>query len=343
LRSIRLLPALVVVSLILAACSTPGASETPGASASADTLTGDLVISGSSTVKPITSLVAEAFGNLHQNVTYSVDGPGTGDGFQLFCQGQTDISDASRPIKDEEAAACDTAGIHYLGLKIGIDGISVMTSVNNDALDCLSFLDLYALLGPESEGFTTWDAANGLATQLVTAYGTDHGTSHAPYPAASLKATGPGEESGTYDSFIELALKAIATDRGQDATVTRPDYQASPDDNVIIQGVAGSDNSLGWVGYAYADENRATVKLLGVDKGAGCVDPTADTIASGEYPLSRDLYIYVNLDKAATNPALTAFVDYYLSDTGIQAVTAADYIAIPSTALDETRTAWETR
>jgi len=328
--------------MILAACSTPGSSESPGASEQTDTLSGDLVISGSSTVKPITSLVAEAFGNLHSDVTYSVDGPGTGDGFALFCNGETDISNASRPIKDEEAASCDSAGVHYIGLKIGIDGLSVITSVNNTSITCLSFLDLYALVGPESQGFTTWDAADGLAADLASTLGTDLGTSHAPYAAADLEVTGPGEESGTFDSFVELAIKEIAETREQEVT-TRPDYHSSPDDNLIIGGVAGSDTSLGWVGYAYADENRADVNLLAVDKGDGCVDPTPDTITSGEYPLARDLYIYVNLDKAAANDTLTAFVDYYLSNEGITAVTLADYIAIDDAALAETRSSWESR
>jgi phosphate transport system substrate-binding protein len=173
--------------MILVACSTPGSSESPSGSGPTDTLSGDLVISGSSTVKPITSLVAEAFGNLHADVTYSVDGPGTGDGFALFCNGETDISNASRPIKDEEAASCESAGVHYIGLKIGIDGLSVITSVNNTGITCLSFLDLYALIGPESQGFTTWDAANGLAANLASTLGTDLGTSHAPYAAADLE------------------------------------------------------------------------------------------------------------------------------------------------------------
>ncbi len=140
-------PALVTMlagALLLAACSTGSPS------ASVSSLTGTLTISGSSTVEPITSIVAEDFNAANPDVDYTVDDPGTGDGFALFCNGETDISDASRAIKDEEAAACAEKGINYIGLKIGIDGISVMTAPGNDAVDCLSFLDLYALLGPES-------------------------------------------------------------------------------------------------------------------------------------------------------------------------------------------------
>ncbi len=335
--------------LLLAACQGAGNSTSASASlstgtsasasASTEQVSGKIVVSGSSTVEPITSIALEDFTANQPGVTYSVDGPGTGDGFALFCDGKTDISDASRAIKPEEAAICDQNGVHSIGLKIGIDGLSVITSANNDAVSCLSFADLYALLGPESQGFKTWDAANALAAKL----GTDFGKVHTPYPSVPLDITGPGEESGTFDSFVELAIKAIATARKQDPITTRPDYQASADDNVIIENVAGSNSSLGWVGYAFADQNKDTVKLLEVDGGPGCVAPTPDTIASGDYKLSRSLYIYVNTDRAAENPALAAFVDYYLSDTGIAAVTEADYIAIDSATLDESRAAWEGR
>ena len=301
-------------------------------------VTGTLTISGSSTVEPITSLVAEDFQALNPDVEYTVDGPGTGDGFALFCNDETDISDASRKIKDEEAAACAANGIHYVELKIGIDGISVITSPANDTVSCLSFLDLYALLGPESQNFAKWSDANALAGELASLDG--FGDSHAPYPDAALEVTAPGEESGTYDTFVEFAIAKIATAREKDA-VTRPDYTASGDDNVIIAGIAGADDSLGWVGYAFADENKDTVKLLEVDGGKGCDAPTPETIASNDYPMSRPLFIYVNTDKEATNPAITAFVDYYLSDAGIADVTEADYIGLTTDELAATRSTWD--
>jgi phosphate transport system substrate-binding protein len=329
-HSTRIRPALAGIlagAVLLAACSNTGSS-----------VTGTLSISGSSTVQPITSIVAEDFKALNPDVTYTVDGPGTGDGFALFCNGETDISDASRAIKDEEATACADKGIHYVELKVGIDGISVMTSPANDAVTCLSFVDLYALLGPESQGFAKWSDANALAGELASLDG--FGDSHAPYPDAALDVTAPGEESGTYDSFVEFAITKIATAREQKA-VTRPDYTASGDDNIIIEGVAGSDSSLGWVGFAFADENKDKVKSLEVDGGKGCVAPTPETIASGDYPMSRPLFIYVNTDKEATNPAITAFVDYYLSDTGIAAVTEADYIALTADELAATRSTWD--
>jgi phosphate transport system substrate-binding protein len=331
---------LVAGALLLAACS-PSASGSPAG----DDLIGDIQISGSSTVKPITDRVVEAFGAIHPNVTYFVDGPGTGDGFALFCNDEIDIADASRTINDEEIANCEATGVEYVELQVAIDGMAVITSALNEDASCLSFLDLYALLGPESQGFETWDAANDLAAELEDQLGTEQGESHAPYGSFPLDVTAPGEESGTFDSFVELAIRGIADERKQERT-TRPDYTPSGDDNVIIEGVAGTEDSfhtLGWVGFAYADENSDRVKLLEVDKGGGCVVATPETIASAEYPLSRFLYIYVNTARAADNPAVAAFVDYYLSDEGIAFVTEADYIALDQADLNATRAAWENR
>jgi phosphate transport system substrate-binding protein len=352
LKRTGLRPALAIATmgmLTLAACSSnPNASSAPtddggstAPSASADTggsLSGDIVISGSSTVEPISSIVAEDFSAANPEVQYSVDGPGTGDGFALFCAGDTDVSDASRAIKEEEAALCEENGISYVELQIGIDGLSIITSHDNADVTCLSFGDLYALLGPESQGFDNWSDADALAGET----GADFGEIHAPYPDADLVVTAPGEESGTYDSFVELVIAGVAEARGQDAT-TRPDYQASADDNVIVENIGGSPSSLGWVGFAFADESSDSVKSLEVDGGDGCVAPTPDTIASGDYPIARPLFIYVNAEEAAARPELAAFVDYYLSDEGIAAVTEADYVALDDAALEETRAAWEGR
>ena len=352
LKRTGLRPALAIATmgmLTLAACSSNpdagastddgGTSNAPSASAdSGGALSGEIVISGSSTVEPISSIVAEDFAAANPDVQYSVDGPGTGDGFALFCAGDTDVSDASRAIKEEEAAACEENGISYIELQIGIDGLSIITSHDNAEVSCLSFGDLYALLGPESQGFENWSDADALAGEV----GADFGEIHAPYPDAELVVTAPGEESGTYDSFVELVLAGVAEARGQDAT-TRPDYQASADDNVIIANIAGSPSSLGWVGFAFADESSDSVKSLEVDGGDGCVAPTPDTIASADYPIARPLFIYVNAEEAASRPELAAFVEYYLSDEGIAAVTEADYVPLDDAALEETRATWEGR
>lgn len=332
----------VVGSLVLAGCvTTPSATDDAGTNGGNGTA-GAVIISGSSTVEPISSLVSEDFGAANEGFEYSVDGPGTGDGFALFCEGETDISDASRPISEEEIEACDAAGIGYVELKVAVDGISVLTATANDAVNCLSFLDLYALMGPEGDGYGNWSDQDDLADELAGELGQEFGTSNAPYPDASLEVTAPGEESGTYDSFLELVFEDIAEAREADP-VARAGYTASADDNVIIEGISGSDSSLGWVGFAFYEENADVVKALEVDGGDGCVAPTAETIASNDYPISRDLFIYVNTDKAAENSTLVEFVDYYLSDEGIAAVEEAGYVPLTAEALEETRAAWEGR
>lgn len=319
------------LTIVAAACG--GGSDDGNGGATG--LTGTITVSGSSTVQPITSLVAELFAAENPDVSISVDGPGTGDGFALFCNGETDISDASRPIKDEEAALCADAGINYVELKVGLDGITVMTNPANTAVSCLSTGDLYALLGPQSQGFTSWSDANALAAQVGGA---------GNFPAAPLDVTAPGEESGTYDAFIELAgFEDLGVANGlteDEAAVMRPDYQASGDDNVIIQGIEGSGTSLGYTGFAFAENAADQIKEIEVDGGGGCVAPSIETIADGSYPLSRSLYIYVNTDKVASNETLAAFVDYYVSDAGIVATEEAGYVGLPSADLEATRASW---
>jgi phosphate transport system substrate-binding protein len=324
------------IALVASACSKSSSGSSPSSGGSNAALTGSINISGSSTVQPITSLVAENFNATAPDVSVAVDGPGTGDGFVLFCQGKTDISDASRQIKDDEAKACKDAGINYVELEIGLDGITVMTNPANDAVTCLNDGDLYALFGPESDGFSNWSDANALATKVG---------GNGNFPDAPLNITAPGQESGTYDAFIELTgIPDIAASQGvpeAKQSTLRNDYQSSPNDNVIIQAMGGSDSSLGFVGFAFADQNADTVKEIQVDGGSGCVAPSHDTIADGSYPLSRSLYIYVNTDKVATSPALKAFVDYYVSDEGIAAVGQSDYVDLPAERIAATQAKWQ--
>jgi phosphate transport system substrate-binding protein len=325
--------AVLSVALVAAACSSN--EDTGSSSGSSPAGGGAVVVSGSSTVQPITSLVAEKFNADNPDVSIKVDGPGTGDGFVLFCEGQTDINDASRPIEDTEAADCKTNGVTYTELKVGLDGVTVMTSANNTAVTCLTNGDLYALFGPESQGFTSWADANALAQ--------DQG-GKGQFPDAPLDITAPGEESGTYDAFIDLAGiedAALANKVPEDQAATlRPDYQSSPNDNVIIQGIEGSDTSLGFVGFAFADQAGTSVKKIAIDGGDGCVDPNPETIADGSYPLSRSLYIYVNNEKLASNPALKSFVDFYLTDAGLASVNEADYVDMPADQKQATLDAW---
>jgi len=335
-KKMRVTAGLLGLALTAAACGGDDGSAGSGDGGGG----GEIIVSGSSTVAPISALVAELFQEENEGASVTVDGPGTGDGFELFCAGETDISDASRPIKEEEATDCEANGIEYVELKIAFDGISVLTSPENDSVDCLSFADLYALIGPESQGVDSWADASELAAELG---------STTELPDADLSISGPGEESGTYDSLIELAFADIAEARVEAGALdeaaaesTRPDYQASPDDTVIIQAIEGAEGSLGWVGFAFAEEAGDTVKELEVDGGDGCVAPNPATIADGSYPLSRALYIYVSTTAAEANPLVADYVDHYLAD-GYAAVEESGYVALPDDQLAETIATWEAR
>jgi len=273
---------------------------------------GEIVISGSSTVEPISGAAATAFAEANPGTAISVEGPGTGDGFARFCAGEIDISDASRAIKDEEIQACADAGIEFIELKIAIDGLSVITAAENTAVECLSFVDLYALLGPDAVGVSNWTDASASADEIAATV-TDMGAVNTPYPDLELTVTAPGEESGTFDSFVGIVIASVGEGLGVEDALPRLDYTASPNDNVIIESIAANPGSLGWVGFAFVEENLDVVKPLQVDGGAGCVDPTPETIATGEYPVARDLFIYVSANKLAENAALEAFVDYYVN------------------------------
>ncbi len=329
-RSARLRAVPLALTLLAAAC---GGTE-PGGGGERS---GDIVISGSSTVEPISIDVAQKYGEIAPDVNVAVSGPGTGDGFQAFCEGDTDISGASRPIKDEEVQTCEAAGIDFIEIRVGIDGIAVLTSPDGEGLaECLSFADMYALVGPESQGFEQWSDANDLAAEL-------DGTVGAPFPDVPLVVTAPGEESGTYDSFVEIVLEGIAEERGQEPQ-TRPDYQASGDDNVIVQGVQGAPSSFGWAGYAFFEANQDTVKALEVAGEDGrCVAPTREAIADGSYPIARPLFIYVNTQKLEEKPALAEFVQLYLSEEGITSVTDVGYVALPDEELEASREVFGSR
>jgi phosphate transport system substrate-binding protein len=344
-RTIRLLGLALVLALVAAACDIDGngdatTTDADAPSTSADgseggDLAGNIAISGSSTVEPISARVGEAFDGANPGVATSVEGPGTGDGFARFCAGEIDIADASRPISEEEIAECEGAGVEYVELHVATDGITVLTNPSNEAVSCLAFTDLYALLGPESEGFANWSDANELAAEL--------GAPNAPYPDEPLVITAPGEESGTYDTFVEFVIADLSEERlGEDNDFTRADYNASANDNVIVQGITENPTSLGWVGFAFFEENADVLRALELEDGeAGCVAPTAETIASFEYPLSRPLFIYVKTNDLAARPDLTAFVDFYLSDGGLAAVSEAGYVQLPAADLEATRSAWE--
>jgi phosphate transport system substrate-binding protein len=291
LRTALAAPAVLVLGASLAACGgqsdgATGDSES-SSSSGASSASGEVVVDGSSTVEPLTSAAGEVFKEESPDVNVSVGTSGTSGGFEKFCQGQTDISDASRPIEDEEVAACKKGGVDYTELHVATDALTVVTSADNDFLTCLTTDELKTIWEPGAEGkVTTWDQVNP------------------DFPAEKIELYGPGTDSGTFDYFTDVI-------NGEEGA-SRSDYNASEDDNVLVQGVAGSTDALGYFGYTYYEENKETLKAVEVDSGKGCVAPSAETAQDGTYaPLSRPLFIYVNKASYTDKPQVSAFVDYY--------------------------------
>jgi phosphate transport system substrate-binding protein len=339
--------AALAAGLVLAACGDDSDADTDTGSddvetPAAGTSEGAISVSGSSTVAPISSLIADVFNDEGSPAQISVDDPGTGDGFAAFCEGDIDIADASRPINEEEAALCADAGIEFVELEVAFDGITVLTNPANDSVECLTTGDLYALIGPESEGFESWSDGQEIATALG---------SSTELPDAPLDITAPGTESGTYDAFAELALgdpseaRLASGDITEDQVETlRGDYSAQADDNAIIAGIEGSDSSFGFVGFAFAEGAGDAIAEIGVDAGDGCVSPSIETIADGSYPLSRSLYIYVSTASADENPAVAEYVDFYIDDASLGAlVEEAGYVPLPDDRRTATQERWEAR
>ncbi len=309
LMRLLILAAVVITAIVLlaAACSPSEETTDPGRYTS---LSGDIPIDGSSTVFPITEAVAEEFGDLTGgNVRAVVGISGTGGGFKKFCANDTVISDASRPIKQKEVDQCAAAGIEYIELPVAIDGLSVVVNPDNDFVECLTVEQLNMIWKPESEGVVThWNQVDP------------------SWPNEEIKMYAPGVDSGTFDYFTE----AINGDGG----VSRGDFVASEDDNVLVQGVSGDRYSIGYFGYAYYVENQDKVKVVAIDGGNGCIAPTDDAINNGSYaPLSRPLFIYVRSD-AAQEDHIAEFVRYYLSDHGQELAASVGYIPFPQEVYD---------
>ncbi len=309
---------------------------------SIDQMTSEISVSGSSTVFPILQLQAERFKELAPGIAISVDNPGSGDGAQLFCQGEVQITNASRLFKPEEVALCEENGVEFIELRRAVDGITVITSTANDDIDCVSFNDLYALISSEAQGFESWADANDLTAQW--------GGTQFP-EGLELDVFGPGEESGTFDSFGEIVIEAVADgDTGLDTAARefvetiRADYTSSPNDNTIVEGISSTTHSIGWVGFAFATEaaeaGDARLLPVSVEDGGTCVTPTEETIGGASFPIARFLYTYVNAAAVADDPAVEAFVDYMLSDEGLTAVSEVGYIDLNGADSARARTVW---
>jgi phosphate transport system substrate-binding protein len=318
--------------LVLSACSSGGGSTAPSTAAStaptnatastapesaAPALSGTVTIDGSSTVFPITQAVAEDFQNANADVKVPVAFSGTGGGFKKFCAGETDINDASRPIKAEDAGegvACKANGVEYVELQVAIDGLSVVVNPANTFATCLTVDHLKAIYGPESPKDLLW-------SQVDPAF-----------PAEKVVRFMPGADSGTFDYFTEV-INGEVDAATQNAT-------QSEDDNTLVTGVAGSQYAIGFFGFAYYIENTDKLKAVAVDGGSGCVAPTETTINDNSYaPLSRPLFIYPDTKKAKARPELKGFVDYYLANTN-KLSAEVGYVALPDALLQKSKDAW---
>lgn len=257
---------------------------------------------------PLSKAIAEAFHEANPGVQVAVDFSGTGGGFEKFCAGQVDIADASRPIKSEEAARCNAQHIEYIEVPVAFDSLAVIANAANPFVDCLTVEELKAVWEPAAEGrMRQWNQIR------------------ASFPAQPLVLFGPGKLSGTFDYFTFAILGAQGS--------SRSDYTKSEDDMVIERGVAAEPNALGYFGYAYYKSYEDKLKVVAVDNGHGCILPSAQTVAAGTYqPLSRPLFLYVNL-AAAAHPEVKAFTHFYLAPESTKYVTKVGYVPLPNAAL----------
>jgi phosphate transport system substrate-binding protein len=291
----------LATALVATAC---GGDDDAGGGAAGTSLSGSIVIDGSSTVAPITEAIAEEFNKEQSGVKVTVGTSGTGGGFTKFCAGETDVQDASRAIKDEEKAACEAKGVKYQEFRVGLDGLAVVTSAQNQFLDTLSYEQLARIF--QEGGARTWNQVDP------------------SFPNEEIAVFGPDAESGTYDFFNEEVLG----DPEEGGKKPRSDYTASSDDNTLVQGIEGEANSWGYFGFAYYQNNKEGLKIIKVaEEGATGIEPTAETIESGDYPLSRPLYIYVKED-SLRKPEVGQFVKFYLEQTP-QLIADVGYVAAP--------------
>jgi phosphate transport system substrate-binding protein len=292
IRPLIVAGAVAAVALLAAGC---GRSDTQGASAAGPAttsggveLSGRIEADGSSTVGPFVTAAAEDFQAHNSGVQVTVGISGTGGGFERFCNGETDISDASRPIKDdEEVPVCQKNGIEYTEFQVANDGIAVVVNNDNDWAECLTVDQLTKIWGPDSK-VNNWNQVDP------------------SFPDEKLTLAGPGTDSGTFDFFTK--------EINGEEDASRTDYQATEDDNVIVQAVEGDKGGLGYFGLSYFEQNQGNLTDVEVDGGSGCVAPTTDTVQDGSYtPLSRPLFVYVK-NTSLAKPEVKAFVAYLIDN-----------------------------
>jgi phosphate transport system substrate-binding protein len=305
----------VGVSLAISACSNePEQAPTPEAGAAIEagtSLSGVVSLDGSSTVFPISEAMAEEFPKTAPGVRVTVGVSGTGGGFSKFIAGEIDINNASRPIKDSEKEAAMANGIEFLEIPVAYDGLSIVVNHENTWVDTITLAELQLIWQPGST-VDSWDDVRP------------------EWPAEPLRLYGPGTDSGTFDYFTEVV--------NGEAGASRPDYTASEDDNVLVQGISGDEDSLGFFGYAYYVANQDKLKLIPVDGGNGPVLPSPASIADGTYsPLSRPVFIYLS-KSGAQKPQVRSFVEFYL-ESAPTLVPEVGYITLPLESYEESKTA----
>jgi phosphate transport system substrate-binding protein len=294
------------LSLVAVGC---GGDDDSSSSGGGGLITAD----GSSTVGPFTTRAAEDWrADGGGDVTVGISG--TGGGFERFCAGETDISNASRQIDEEEVALCEEADVEYVELRVATDALTNIVNLENDWASCLTVEQLAAIWGPESK-VDNWNQVDP------------------SYPDTPLKLYGPGTDSGTFDYFTDV----INGDEG----ASRTDFSASEDDNVIVQGVKGTEGGIGYLGFSYFEENQDTLKALEVDGGPGCVAPSVAAAQNDTYaPLSRPLFMYVKLSSLEDNESVSEFV-YYTLENAATIATEARFVPLCKEQIDEQKQALE--
>jgi phosphate transport system substrate-binding protein len=299
-----------VLAFGVAACGDDDSSSSASGGSGGGDLSGAVKIDGSSTVGPFAQTAAEQFQGENPDVQISVGTSGTGGGFEKFCAGETDISNASRPIKDdEETPICKRNGVTYQEVQVANDGIAVVT--NKDLkIDCLTTGQLKQL----------WNTGSKI---------TNYSQLDPKFPDVEVSLYGPGTDSGTFDFFTD----EINGEEG----VSRKEYQPSEDDNILVQGVSGDEGGLGYFGFSYYEQNQDKLNLVGVDGGDGCVKPSIEAIQDGSYtPLSRPLFMYPSEQAIGDKPQVKGFLEYTV-DNQEEIATAAQIVPLTASQVDKAK------
>jgi phosphate transport system substrate-binding protein len=302
---------MVLVTAVAAGCGRDrdgNEAATTTGTTGGEQLSGRIQADGSSTVGPFTTAAAERFRSRQPDVQVTVGVSGTGGGFERFCRGETDLSNASRPIKDEEAEICEQKGIEFVEFQVANDALTVVVNKDNDWATCLTVDQLKKIWEPAAEGkVTNWNQVDP------------------SFPDQTLALAGAGTDSGTFDYFTDVIV-------GEEGA-SRSDYTATEDDNVTVQAVEGDPGGLGYFGFSYFEENQESLQALEIDGGDGCVAPSVDSARDGSYaPLSRPLFIYVK-NESLEQPGVHAFVEFFLTNS-IQLAEEALFIPVPDEQVD---------